>query len=167
MIIGLGALQCRRETMLWPSHPATGNLLRSVKTETSSPPLMARIGFPAKSEQLLILMALPTAMACLLRSDWMSLIHTFTEQFIFPQMPLTGHRSLILIRFGGFEGSLTRASELGLRFKTADCHRGGCLTPPIPAVSIPLHCRAASEPLRWLALSLRCIPLWNQRRQAG
>jgi len=50
-----------------------------------------------------------------------------------------------------------RASGLGLRFKTADCRRGGCLTPPIPAVFIPLHCRAASEPLRWLALSFRYI----------
>src|SRR5271167_3383647 len=45
-----------------------------------------------------------------------------------------------------FAASVTRASGLGLRFKTADCRRGGCLTPPIPAVSIPLHCRAASEP---------------------
>ena len=41
------------------------------------------------------------------------------------------------------------------------------LTPPIPAVSTPLHCRAANEPLRWLVLSFRYIPRLELRRQAG
>jgi len=40
-------------------------------------------------------------------------------------------------------------------------------TPPIPAVSTPLHCSAASDPLRWLALSFRCVPRLELWRQAG
>jgi hypothetical protein len=44
---------------------------------------------------------------------------------------------------------------------------GNCLTPPIPAVSTPLHCSAASDPLRWLALSFRFIPRLELWRQAG
>jgi hypothetical protein len=53
---------------------------------------------------------------------------------------------------------VTFAAPAAYASKVADCHRGGCLTPPIPTVSTPLHCRAASDPLRWLALSFRCFP---------
>jgi hypothetical protein len=51
--------------------------------------------------------------------------------------------------------------------KVADCRRGGSLTPPIPAVSTPLHCSAASEPFRWLALSFHCIPPLEMSETGG
>jgi hypothetical protein len=51
--------------------------------------------------------------------------------------------------------------------KTADCPPEKSLTPPIPAVFTPLHCIAASDPLRWLALSFRCIPTLELSKTDG